>query len=42
MTAVAARVARFDARRVALSIAAPALAIAFSLLVTALVLRVDR
>ena len=38
MTAVAARIARFDARRVGLSIAAPALAIAFSLLVTALVL----
>ena len=38
MSAVTARFARVDARRVGLSIAAPALAIAFSLLVTALVL----
>jgi simple sugar transport system permease protein len=39
VSAVAARLARFDARRIALAIAAPALAIAFSLLVTALVLK---
>jgi simple sugar transport system permease protein len=38
VSAVTARFARVDARRVGLSIAAPALAIAFSLLVTALVL----
>ena len=38
MSAVTARFARVDTRRVGLSIAAPALAIAFSLLVTALVL----
>ena len=38
MSTVTARFARVDARRVGLSIAAPALAIAFSLLVTAMVL----
>jgi ABC-type uncharacterized transport system permease subunit len=38
VSAVTARFARVDARRVGLSIAAPALAIAFSLLVSALVL----